>query len=245
MAERPLLTARWRNLLLLNFAVPGDVVKRLAPRGTEPDQHDGLCYASMVGFQFQNVRLFGVPFPGHTNFPEINLRYYVRRNIGDEIRRGVVFAREIAPRRAVAIAAKLLYNENYITRPMRSDIRIAGSELSPGDSVEYAWKCGCAKWSRLAGRVAGPLALPPAGSPDEFFVEHYWGYARGRDGQTREYRVAHNPWRTAVLDNVTWECDIASTYETPLAEYLEAPPVSALVADGSTIRLFRGRKVVG
>ncbi len=51
--------------------------------------------------------------PGHTRFDEINLRYYVKRTVGDEVRRGVVFVREIVPRRAVAIVANRLYNENY------------------------------------------------------------------------------------------------------------------------------------
>src|SRR6185295_8830913 len=91
-------------------------------------------------FQFQNVRFLGVAWPGHTNFPEINLRYYVRRAVGSEIRRGVVFVREIVPRRAVSIIANRLYNENYITRPMRSDLHISGPELSPGDTIEYEWQ---------------------------------------------------------------------------------------------------------
>lgn len=140
MPERPLLTAHWRNLLLLNFPVPADVIEHLAPPGTEPDCHDDQAYISIVGFHFENTRLFGVPFPGHTNFLEINLRYYVKRLVGNEIRRGVVFAREIAPRRAVALIANRVYNENYITRPMRTASRIAATELAPGDKIEYAWK---------------------------------------------------------------------------------------------------------
>src|SRR6476659_2930148 len=88
MPKRPLLTAEWRNLLLLNFPVPTDIIKHLAPPGTEPDTHDGQSYISIVGFLFQNVRLFGLPIPGHTNFPEINLRYYVRRIVASERRRG-------------------------------------------------------------------------------------------------------------------------------------------------------------
>src|SRR5215475_14429608 len=130
MPNRPLLTAEWRNLLLLNFPVPTEVIARIAPPGTEPDLHDGQSYISIVGFDFERVRLFGIPCPGHTNFPEINLRYYVRREVAGEIRRGVVFAREIVPRRAVAILANRLYNENYVTRPIRAENQLAGRELS-------------------------------------------------------------------------------------------------------------------
>jgi uncharacterized protein YqjF (DUF2071 family) len=249
MPGRPLLTAHWNNLLLLNFSVPTGVIARLAPPGTEPDLHDGGSYLSVVGFRFQNVRLVGLPCPGHTSFPEINLRYYVRRIDGNEIHRGVVFAREIVPRRAVALLANRLYNENYIARPMRSEVRATRKELAPGDTVDYAWKpkvplrSSSHHWNRLAARVAAPLAPPNPASLDEFFVEHYWGYVRGRDGRTREYRVAHNPWRVAPVDNVIWDCDIASTYESPLAEFLSGPPASALIAEGSAIQLFRGQRV--
>jgi uncharacterized protein YqjF (DUF2071 family) len=240
MPERPLLTAEWRNLLLLNFPVPTDIIKQRAPPGTEPDTHNGQSYISIVGFRFENVRLFGLPIPGHTNFPEINLRYYVRRMCAGELRRGVVFAREIVPRRAVAIVANRLYNENYVTRKMRSDLRVAGSQLSPNDTLEYAWRSK-SRWNRVAAHVAAPLALPTPGSLEEFIIEHYWGYTRGRAGQTGEYQVAHVPWRIAAADNVTWDCDIVANYNPPLAEFLSTPPTTAYIADGSAIQVFRGR----
>jgi uncharacterized protein YqjF (DUF2071 family) len=257
MAERPLLTAHWSDLLLLNFHVPVEAIESLAPPGTEPDLHDGRAYISIVGFRFQRARLFGLPLPGHTSFAEINLRYYVRRAVAGETRRGVVFAREVVPRQAVAATANWLYNENYVARAMRSQIRMAGRELAPGDTLEYAWRSRCresqggrlpfrrqGRWNRLASRVAAPLELPRQGSLEEFFVEHYWGYVRARDGTTREYRVTHEPWRVAVADDVIWVCDIAATYDTPLAEFLSARPYSALVAAGSPVKLYRGRRLV-
>jgi uncharacterized protein YqjF (DUF2071 family) len=248
MPERPFLTAHWTDLLLLNFPVPVDVVARLAPAGTEPDLYQGQAYLSIVGFRFHTTRLLGVPIPGHTSFPEINLRYYVRRTVGDELRRGVVFVREVAPRRAVALTANWLYHENYIARPMRTCIQMAGAELCAGDTIEYAWatrECrrGPNRWNRLAARVAAPLGLSQPGSLEEYFVENYWGYVRRRDGTTHEYRVVHMPWRVAPADDVTWDCDLAATYHhTPLAEYLAAPPANAVIADGSAIQLYRGRR---
>jgi hypothetical protein len=261
MPERPLLTATWSDLLLLNFRVPTDVIAPLTPAGTEPDLHDGQAYISIVGFRFHAVRLIGMPIPGHTSFPEINLRYYVRRTVGDETRRGVVFAQEIVPRRAVALTANWLYHENYIARPMRCEVRMSGVELSAGDSVEYAWQSKIPlpdregpgegssaptsrfRWNRLAARVAAPLEPPPPGSLEEFLVEHYWGYVRARDGATREYRVIHTPWHVAPAENVSWDCDLAATYNTPLAEHLAAPPTSAFIAAGSPIQLYRGRRL--
>lgn len=272
MADRPVLTARWTELLMLNFAAPIEAIAPLVPPGTEPDLHDGQACISVIGFRFHAVRLYGMAVPGHTDFPEINLRYYVRRHVGNEVRRGVVFVREIVPRRAVSFAANWLYNENYITRPMQTTRQILGASLAANDTIEYAWRSHADsaaremadadgmtqasvrsrwfdqgrrghQWNRLAGRVSTALATPPTGSFEQFIVERYWGYALGRDGATREYQVAHVPWRVAPADNIVWDCDLPATYNTPFVEYLREPPVSAIVADGSAIKVFRGRKV--
>ncbi|HEX2475961.1 MAG TPA: DUF2071 domain-containing protein [Lacipirellulaceae bacterium] len=258
--ERPVLTARWTELLVLNFRVPRDLLAPLAPLDTEPDLYDGQAYLSIVGFRFHGTRLFGLPIPGHTRFVEINLRYYVRRFVEGQPRRGVVFVKEIAPRRAIGLTANWLYNENYITRPMRAGHHIADTRLAPGDRLEYAWRtktiplpfregrgegsarrARAAHWNHLSARIAAPPQLPASGSFEEFIIENYWGFVRGRDGCTREYQVAHDPWRVAPADEVEWNCDLAATYDSPFAEYLAAQPTSALVADGSPIQLFRGR----
>jgi hypothetical protein len=175
----------------------------------------------------------------------------VKREVGGEVRRGVVFVREIVPRRAVAIVANRLYNENYVTRRMQNVIEMKGNELQIGDRVEYGWRSGEVDamgrrgkrmWNRVGARVANRPELPAAGSLEEFIVEHYWGYVRGRDGGTREYHVAHPTWRVARADKVVWECDVAGTYDSPLGKYLKVAPVNAVVADGSAVHVFRGRR---
>ena len=262
--QRPVLTARWTELLLLNFRVPARLVAEFAPPGTEADLYAGQAYVSVVGFRFQHARLFGLPIPAHTRFVEINLRSYVRRYVDGGLRRGVVFIKEIAPRRAISATANWLYNENYITRPMRCDIHVASTELCPGDTIEYAWQAkqipvpSCnrplrgrplaspvktTRWNRFSARVAAPLTQPVTGSLEEFIIENYWGYVRGRDGRTREYQVLHAPWRVALADDIVWDCDLADTYDPPFAEFLATSPASALVADGSAIELFRGRRI--
>jgi hypothetical protein len=134
---------------------------------------------------------------------------------------------------------------------------MAGPTLAPGDTLEYAWRSRSNwrlqgrphrgqlqdGWNRFAARVAAPLTIPAPNSFEEFFVEHYWGYVRARDGSTREYKVAHEPWQVAAADTVTWDCDLAATYTTPLAEYLAVQPTNAIIADGAPVQLYRGRRL--
>jgi uncharacterized protein len=44
------LTAEWRNLVMMNFVVPEQVLKTYLPNGVELDAFDGKCYISFVAF---------------------------------------------------------------------------------------------------------------------------------------------------------------------------------------------------
>ena len=115
---RRFLTAEWRDLLMINYEVDPSLFKDRVPLGTELDLEDGRCYVSLVGFMFLETRVLGFPIPFHRNFEEINLRFYVKRELPDETRRGVVFIKELVPRRAIATVARVLYGEPYETAKM-------------------------------------------------------------------------------------------------------------------------------
>src|SRR6185436_18674576 len=108
---RPFLTAEWRHLVMLNYEMDARVLEARVPRGTELDSWNGVTFASVVGFMFLRTKLLGVPIPFHRDFEEVNLRFYVRRTVGAEVRRGVVFIKELVPRQAIATLARIAYNE--------------------------------------------------------------------------------------------------------------------------------------
>src|SRR3954453_487726 len=108
---KPFLTANWRYLAMLNFAIDPKILQPLVPVETELDFHEGRTFVSVVGFLFLGTRVVGLPIPLHRNFEEVNLRFYVRRKNGNEWRRGVVFVRELAPRRPIALVARKFYGD--------------------------------------------------------------------------------------------------------------------------------------
>ena len=126
-SDRIFLTAEWRNLAMLNYEVDAGLLLPFVRAGTELDRWNGKVFVSLVGFRFLKTRVLDIAVPFHTNFDEVNLRFYVRRQIGDEFRRGVVFIREIVPRWAIAFVARTFYNENYVALPMAHEIRGADS----------------------------------------------------------------------------------------------------------------------
>jgi hypothetical protein len=192
-----------------------------------------------VGFLFLDTHIFGLPALFHQNFEEVNLRFYVRRDVGSERRSGVVFIREMVPLPLVSEAARLTYNEPYRTVPMQHTLVETNGKLQ---SVEYLFgekRQQC----RLALHARGGPQVLERGSDEEFFSERGWGYTVQRDGGTIEYRVKHDRWR--VWTDARWELDgdLASFYDPPFADIISGVPLSAFIADGSGVSVYLPERI--
>jgi uncharacterized protein YqjF (DUF2071 family) len=229
---------------MLQYEVEPDLLRPLVPRGTQHQDWQGRTLVSLVGFRFLDTRILGAPIPLHRDFDEVNLRFYVRRRSPEGWRRAVVFVREIVPRRAIAVVARIWYNEPYIALPMRHAIAMDGAERGGTGRVSYGWR-QAGEWGGLEVETRGSPALPSAGSEEEFVSEHYWGYTARRDGGSLEYQVTHPPWRVWAAASAELRCDGDRLYGAPFARALEAPPRSAFVADGSPVVVYRGRRLPG
>ncbi|MCB9261021.1 MAG: DUF2071 domain-containing protein [Flavobacteriales bacterium] len=128
------LKAEWRKLAIANYVVDANVLLDYIPAGTELDLWNGKCYVSLVGFMFQNTRLLGIKIPFHVHFEEVNLRFYVKRFDNGIWKRGVVFIKEIVPKRALTFVANTVYNENYEILPTPKD----GSSANANSKSEPA-----------------------------------------------------------------------------------------------------------
>ena len=234
MTTRAFLTAEWRWLAMVNFAVDPEMLAPYVPAGTELDSWNGTTFVSLVGFLFRDTRVLGLAVPWHREFEEVNLRFYVRRAAaGGTVRRAVVFIREIVPRAAIATIARLMYNEPYVTLPMRHAIYLRSRGLVPG-SVTYAWRQRRG-WSHLRVLGAGDAHELRPDSEEEFITEHYWGYTRQRDGSTFEYEVEHPRWRIWPVSSAEVVGDLTGLYGSAFARVLAGVPTSAFLAEGSAV----------
>jgi uncharacterized protein YqjF (DUF2071 family) len=224
---------------MLNYEVDASLLLPFLPAGTELDQWHGTNFVSLVGFRFLQTRLFGfLPVPFHSNFDEVNLRFYVRRRVNDEVRRGVVFIREMVPRRAIALVARTFYNENYCAVPMSHEIRSTGDGLR----VAYRWGSG-QSGNEIKLETKGSSELPRDESAEQFITEHYWGYAAQRGGGCVEYRVTHPSWRVWQVGQAAFEGDAEQFYGKELAAVLQSRPQSAFLAEGSAVTVMRGQRL--
>ena len=123
------LTAQWWKLIMAQYEVAPEVLRTRLPPGLELDLYQGRCLVSLVGFLFDRVRILGLPVPFHTQFEEVNLRFYVKRPLPDgSSRRGVVFLSEVVPKPAITAVARTLYGEAYSTAPTSHSWGLLGSD---------------------------------------------------------------------------------------------------------------------
>jgi uncharacterized protein YqjF (DUF2071 family) len=224
---------------MLNYEVESSLLTPYIPPGTALDSLKGRTYLSLVGFRFWHTKLLGYfPVPFHTDFDEVNLRFYVRRKEGSDDRRGVAFIAEIVPRRAIATIARLIYGENYKCLPMRH--RIEKEEFTK--TTEYEWQVG-GLWCKLSAQTVGLPTHPQEGSLEQFITEHYWGYSTQRSGDCVEYHVSHVPWQVWATTEAGFEGEVSALYGCELAKVLQRRPDSAFVADGSPVIVFAGKVV--
>jgi hypothetical protein len=236
---KPFLTAQWRYLAMLNFAVDPKILAPLVPVDTELDYHGGRTFVSVVGFLFLDTRVLGLPIPFHRNFEEVNLRFYARRKSANEWRRGVVFVRELVPRAAIAVIARTFYGEPYSAVPMRHVLEHQDGRVL----AEYQWRRG-SRWESLTMTASGEPQIAAEGSHEEFITEHYWGYT-ARGNRCSEYQVEHPRWRLWKAETTKFDADVATLYGPQFVEAIGAPAVSGFIAEGSPIQVYPGSRELG
>jgi uncharacterized protein len=232
MVQKQFLTAKWNNLLMLNYEVDPNILTQYLPSATELDLWKGKALVSMVGFLFSNTRVLGVKWPFHINFEEVNLRFYVRHFDGKEWKRGTVFISEIVPKPLITTIANTLYKEHYRAMPMRHSIE----ELDVNyKRYLYEWRFD-GRWDgKLGGTVNDDLSSIQPGSEEEFIFEHYWGYNKIKKKATYEYQVEHVSWNVGQVTDPVFEGDIARLYGKKFEPFLTKKPYSAFFADGSEV----------
>lgn len=232
-AGRPVMRQRWRDLLFLHWEVPVDAIRATLPAGLEPDTFDGRAYLGIVPFRMEGVRPAFLPaVPGLSDFPELNLRTYVRDRAGVP---GVWFySLDAGGRLAVAIARTFFHLPYHAARmevrPGETDGAISFTSRRRADGGE----------SRFAWRPGAALAFPAAGSLEHFLVERYRLYAAD-GGRLFRGAVAHPPYalRGTEVSRCVESLFAAAGFAAP-----DRPPDHAVCSDGVDVEVF-GLEEVG
>jgi len=186
------MTQRWNDLLFAHWPVPGQTLAKLLPEWLEPDIYQGSAWLGVVPFWLDRIKFRGVPpLPGIRNFPDLNLRNYVRDKYTSTP--GVYcFSFDASNIFAIAVA-RSLFHLPYYWADMRFDQR---SEREFAFSSSRHFAKGKVNFNARY-RGLGPTrktAEHSAGTFEYFFSERSYLFSANRAGQPVRAHLHHVPW---------------------------------------------------
>jgi uncharacterized protein len=186
MPRQPwVMTQTWHDLLFAHWPVPPKSVESRLPAGIELDVFDGDAWIGIVPFRMTNVAPRGVPsLPGISEFPEINVRTYVKAGC----RPGVYFFSLDAASAFAVRAARLLLNLPYY----RASIAVTNR----ADAIEFeSQRDGEAASFRATYKPLGERFVAAQGSLEYFLTERYCLYHFDRRRRPYRLEIHHPPWK--------------------------------------------------
>jgi len=228
--KKVFLTADWRKLVSVNYIVNPDILQKHLPEGTEIEFFKDQCFVSLVAFRYSDTRLLNVKVPFYSMFEEINLRFYVRRQLGKgQWRSEVAFPKLFFPKRALTLVAKQVYKENYETFRMKH----SWTETEDKLNVSYALKKGI--WQSVEVVTEKEANNVNLDSYENFFSKQYWGTSQIDNNSCTIYEIEHPSWRVHKVLDSDVSFDFGHVFGNEFESLTNQDPHSVHLFDGSEV----------
>lgn len=219
------LAQDWRFLTFMHWRVDIEKLRHHVPEGLEIDTFEGDAYIGLVPFMMKHVRpSWFVSTPGISNFPEFNIRTYVKK---DGIA-GVFF---------LTLEAKSLVTCNFAPRTYGLPYRYAkGNVKKSGD--KWNWRSSRNNGQfKLAGttEVIGEQMQAQPGSLEEFLFERYSLYTSHKGSLRRGY-THHNKWKFQLAKVELTENSLTESFNLGIDKPLT--PELVHYSDGVRVRTY-------
>ncbi len=230
LPNRPwVMRQEWHDLLFAHWAIEPASVRPLVPPPLELDLWENKAYVAITPFLIRRLRPRGAPaLPGVSNFPELNVRTYVRyQDIA-----GVYFFSLDARNAPAVLGARVMYGLPYFRAHMNVE--------QAGDFIHYQSQRVSPQPAEVRGMYRPVSAIhgwqPPSQSLERFLCERYCLCVVER---RRVYRthIHHVPW---PLQTATAEIE-CNSMTAPLGITLPASPPLLHFSRGSLTCWCGGR----
>ena len=223
--RRPLLLQGWRTFTAIHWPYDVDVVRPVVDPRLEIDTFDGRAWVSLTPFLVEGMRAPGLPkVPRYSDFPETNLRTYVRGPDGDD---GIWFFSLDVTRSSVVAASRASYGAPYTWARM---------SVKPGPPVRYTSQ------RRMPGPSARVDAAVSPGDPiadddrrdlDDWLTGRWAAYTVNY-GRLLKTLVEHPPWplQRAEVVELTEDATAAAGLPPP-----DDPPSAVHYSVGVDVKL--------
>jgi uncharacterized protein YqjF (DUF2071 family) len=186
----------WRRLLFLHWAWDAPVIRATLPEGLTVDTWDGKAWLGVIPFKMEGVRpRFCPSLPWISNFPELNVRTYVRDRHG---RPGIWFYSLDCAQPLAVWTARCFFALPYFQARMSEE---------PGARIDYrCQRNGAGKEGRFQYQGIGEPRRSEQGTIEQFLIERYRLFAaRGKKLFAGE--VWHEPYPLQQANVEEWSLE--------------------------------------
>jgi uncharacterized protein YqjF (DUF2071 family) len=222
LAERDLLSMRWRDALFAHWDVEPSVVDAHLPPSVDVATHDGRAWLGIVPFEMTDIRPRCAPVG--LSFGEINLRTYVEH----DGRKGVYFFNLDADDPVGVPLARWLFHLPYY----RATVDVTRREDAVRFTSHRTHRGAPPAHFDATYRPTGEVFEPESGSLAAFLVENY-SFFTGTDGALYRGDIRHDPWplqegEVTIHSSTLFEANgFERPEESPLVYYSAGCPVTA------------------
>jgi uncharacterized protein len=225
------ISGEWRKLVMVNYEVDPDVLRPYVPNKTALNLYGGKCFVTLAGFMFNNIKIAGIKLPFHQQVDEINLRFYVVPEGAMQTERGVVFIKELIPKKLIASSANFLYQEHYEVTPVKH-VYDADTDHQ---KIRYTWESHQPNSMNVtAGNTAHEINK---GTEEEFITLQLRGYTKVNEQKTFRYVVQHPLWHQYAIEKFNMHVDFKNSFGDAFGFLQREKPASIYLAEGSPIAI--------
>jgi uncharacterized protein YqjF (DUF2071 family) len=236
--QKVLMTARFCELVALNFQIDPAVLQPHVPRGTELDFYKGETYVSLVAMSLRKIRVRGIPIHLASAIEEVNLRFYVKRRDRDAQHSGACFLKDFVSSSSAAwILSSVFKAEFSKLRMTHQNSGFHSSDPNDVPHVTYRWLVDD-HWNQIRLKARDKMQRTGPETKVGFILDHSNEYS-SRAGKTYEYRVERPAWTVWDAAHANFDCDVKRLFGPEFVKPLSRRPASVFVADGSEVTIFR------
>lgn len=223
----PVMYQRWRNLLFLHWSIDPAVIQATLPKGLFVDTFKERAYLGVVPFFMERVRpRFCPPFPGMSDFLELNMRTYVLDEIGNP---GVWFYSLDANQRLAVKIAQTFFSLPYVHAAMSARVERDNSiVLKSARKAQLPQVFHYKQLEALPGSKPGTLQF--------FLAERYLLFSHNKSrGTLSTGRVHHQPYPLFSAELRSYSTDLfgLNGFSAP-----ETDPEHVMVSPGVEVEIF-------
>ncbi len=235
---KPSYTARFSEMVLINFEADERLLKKITPKGLEPDLYQGSAHISLVAKTVRGLRTRGLPVS--RPFGSIGLQLYVKELHEGEYRYGTVFLKHYVQRSIAAWMMSRLTHTEVTKLPMEHQSDKQPSNRPP--EIEYRWKVG-EKWNNIHIRGRSRVKDIRPGGKIDYILRHADRYVVNKDGVWRS-QLNTPGWVIWDVAQAKFDCDVKKLFGQEFSKAMSRRPASVFLSRGNEVAITKPELVV-